>query len=84
MSWFVYLLRCADGSLYCGTSTDLGRRVEQHNAGKGAKYTRSRRPVRILGSRLVASKSEALKLEYQVKQLPASEKFGFLVSGDRG
>ncbi|MEE4600863.1 MAG: GIY-YIG nuclease family protein [Desulfobacteraceae bacterium] len=72
--WVVYLVRCADNSLYCGVSTDLKNRLIEHNSGKGAKYTRSRRPVDLVGIGPQMSKSEALKLEYRIKRLPSDQK----------
>jgi putative endonuclease len=74
MSWRVYLVRCADDSLYCGISKDLETRIAQHNAGKGAKYTRSRLPVKLVAASVELSRSDALKFEYAVKQQPASRK----------
>jgi len=74
MAWRVYLLRCADGSLYCGISKDLEARIEQHNAGKGAKYTRSRLPVKLVATSNALSRSDALKVEHAVKQQPAGRK----------
>lgn len=74
MAWRVYLLRCADDSLYCGISKDLEARIAQHNAGKGAKYTRSRLPVKLVAASDELSRSEALKVEHAVKQQPASRK----------
>ena len=73
-TWKVYLLRCSDNSLYCGISNNLESRLIEHNSGKGAKYTRSRRPVDLVGASPVMTKSEALKLEYRIKQLPADGK----------
>jgi putative endonuclease len=67
--WYVYLLRCSDGSLYCGTTTDLERRVQEHNEGIGSRYTRSRRPVRLVWSSLALSKSDAYSEEYRIKRL---------------
>jgi putative endonuclease len=72
--WVVYLVRCADNSLYCGVSNDLKSRLIEHNSGKGAKYTRSRRPVELVGVGPQMSKSEALKLEYRIKRLPPGQK----------
>ncbi len=72
--WFVYILLCADDTLYTGITNNLERRIEQHNEGKGAKYTRGRGPVTLVRSFECASKSEALKLEYKIKQLPREEK----------
>ena len=74
MSWRVYLLSCVDGSLYCGISKDLEARVAQHNAGKGAKYTRSRLPVKLVAASGELSRSDALKVEHAVKRKPASTK----------
>jgi putative endonuclease len=76
--WVVYLVRCSDKSLYCGISNDLKSRVIEHNLGKGAKYTRSRRPVDLVGISPEMTKSEALKLEYRIKQLPADKKLSEL------
>ena len=78
--WVVYLVRCDDNSLYCGVSNDIKSRLIEHNSGKGAKYTRSRRPVELVGVGPQMSKSEALKLEYWIKRLPYDQKiFEFLV-----
>jgi putative endonuclease len=76
--WKVYLVRCSDKSLYCGISNDLKSRLIEHNSGKGAKYTRSRRPVELVGISPEMTKSEALKLEYRIKQLPANKKISKL------
>ncbi len=80
--WVVYLVRCFDKSLYCGISNDLKSRVIEHNLGKGAKYTRSRRPVDLVGISPEMTKSEALKLEYRIKQLPANKKISKLKRND--
>ena len=72
--WVAYLVRCSDKSLYCGISNDLKNRLSEHNSGKGAKYTRSRRPVELVGVSSELTKTEALKLEYRIKQLPADRK----------
>jgi uncharacterized protein (TIGR02453 family) len=69
MRWFVYLVRCRDGSLYTGVSTDPRARVRAHNAGRGAKYTRSRRPVALAHVEPTASRSAALRREWAIKQL---------------
>ena len=76
--WVVYLVRCSDNSLYCGISNDLKNRLIEHNSGKGAKYTRSRRPVEQVGISSEMTKSEALKLEYAIKQLPVEKKIAEL------
>jgi len=70
MSWAVYLVRCADGSLYTGVATDVARRVAQHNAGTGARYTRSRRPVTLVHQEPAADRPAALRREHALKQLP--------------
>ena len=72
--WVVYLVRCSDNSLYCGISNNLKLRLIDHNSGRGAKYTKSRRPVELVGISSGMTKSEALKLEYRIKQLPADKK----------
>lgn len=72
--WFVYLLECADKTIYCGITNNLDKRIATHNAGKGAKYTKNRLPVKLIKSFEVADKSEALKLEYKIKQLSREEK----------
>ena len=64
--------------MYCGISNDLKKRLIEHNSGKGAKYTRSRRPVELVGVSSKLIKSEALKLEYRIKQLPADRKIAEL------
>ena len=73
-SWHVYMVRCADDSLYTGCTNDLLKRVAAHNAGKGARYTRSRRPVEVVWSVRVKDRSAALSREARVKQLTRSEK----------
>ena len=78
MPAFVYLLRCRDGSLYCGWTDDLERRVATHNAGKGARYTRSRLPVRLMWNEEVADRSAALKRELAVKRLTRAEKLALI------
>ncbi|MCG8427803.1 MAG: GIY-YIG nuclease family protein [Chromatiales bacterium] len=68
--WFVYILRCSDNSLYTGITSDLERRVKEHNHGsKGARYTRSRRPVELVYAEPALSRSAASKREYAIKQL---------------
>lgn len=72
--WYVYLLECSDKTIYTGITNNLERRIAQHNEGKGAKYTRGRGPVALIKSFICASKNEALKLEYKIKQMPREEK----------
>lgn len=74
MRYFVYMVECADKSLYTGITPKLVDRVKAHNDGKGAKYTRSRRPVTLVYAREFRTKSEALKEEARIKRLPRSEK----------
>ncbi|QLK24596.1 GIY-YIG nuclease family protein [Natrinema zhouii] len=70
----VYVLECADGSLYTGYTTDLERRVAEHDAGEGAKYTRGRTPVELQYHERFDSKSAAMSREYEIKQLRRTEK----------
>ena len=72
---FVYILLCADGSLYTGWTTDLEKRLKTHNEGKGAKYTRSRLPVKLLYYEEFDCKSDALKREAAIKKLTRQQKF---------
>ena len=81
-TWFVYLLECADKSLYCGITTSLNRRVDEHNTSKkGAKYTRYRRPVRLVWSKSLNSRSEASKEEARIKKLSRKEKINLIQNG---
>ena len=73
-SWYLYILRCRDGSLYTGITTDVQARLEAHRAGKGAKYTRGRGPLELVYSENCGDHSTALKREFQVKALPRAEK----------
>ena len=73
-NWNVYILRCGDGSLYTGISTDVARRLEEHRSGKGAKYTRSRGPLELVYEEACADKSAALRRELEIKALPRAEK----------
>jgi putative endonuclease len=71
---YVYLLRCADDSLYCGWTTDVQRRLARHAAGTASRYTRSRRPVALAALIPVADRSAALREEARIKRLPRSAK----------
>ncbi len=71
---YTYILRCADGTYYCGWTNDLDRRLKAHNEGKGAKYTRSRRPVALAYYETFSTKEEAMRREYEIKQLPRKKK----------
>ena len=73
-SWYLYILRCGDGSLYTGITTDVQARLEAHRAGKGAKYTRGRAPLELVYSENCGDHSAALKREHQIKSLPRAEK----------
>ena len=74
MSWYVYMVRCRDGSLYTGITNDLQRRLDAHNAGIGAKYTKSRRPVTLVYQEEVPDKATALRRECAVKRLTKAQK----------
>ena len=80
-SWVVYLIRCSDESLYCGITNNLNKRLAVHNSGRGAKYTRSRQPVELIGVSSEMTKSDALKLEYRIKQVSAVKKIIKLTEG---
>lgn len=71
---YVYILKCRDGSLYTGWTNDLERRLREHNAGKGAKYTKSRRPVILVYFEEFVTKEEAMSREYAIKRLRRKEK----------
>lgn len=73
-SWYVYIVRCRDGSLYTGVSTDVEARVATHNAGAGARYTRARRPVRLVWFERKRNRSYALRREAAIKALPRAAK----------
>ena len=75
---YVYMVRCADGSLYTGWTTNLEERIKTHNSGLGAKYTKSRRPVELVYHEEYTTKSEALKREYAIKQLTRAQKLGLI------
>ena len=74
MSWFCYLLRCTDDTLYCGITNDLDRRLAAHNAGTASKYTRVRVPVRLAYAEQCADRSAASKREMEIKSLTRAEK----------
>lgn len=78
MPWHVYLVTCSDDTLYCGVTNDITRRLAAHNAGKGAKYTARRRPVRLVWSEPATDKGAALRREYAVKRLPRSGKLALV------
>jgi predicted GIY-YIG superfamily endonuclease len=74
MSWWVYLLRCGDGTLYCGIALDVDVRLQQHTEGKGAKYTRGRGPLELVYREACTSRAEALRRERTIKRLPRRKK----------
>lgn len=80
--WIVYILRCSDGSFYTGTTNGLEKRLISHNRGTASKYTRSRRPVTLLATSAEMSRSEALRLEMEIKKLPKTKKITFLTRAD--
>ena len=71
---YTYIVECADGSLYCGWTNDLEKRIADHNAGKGAKYTKPRLPVRLVYSESFETKEEAMSREWHIKQLSRAQK----------
>lgn len=81
-TWFVYILRCADDTLYTGVSTDVARRVDEHNAGAplGARYTRARRPVVLVYQESVPNRSAALRREREIKRQDRSWKLALITS----
>jgi predicted GIY-YIG superfamily endonuclease len=80
--WFVYVLRCNDGSLYIGQTNDLGERLKRHNAGVAAAHTATRRPVRVIHTEGYDSRDECVKRERQLKRWTRAKKEA-LVRGDR-
>ena len=80
---YTYILLCADGTLYCGWTNDLEKRVEAHNSGKGARYTRSRLPVKLVYSESFETKREAMSREWQIKQLTRRDKLALIAGSDK-
>ena len=81
--WWVYLLRCRDGTLYTGITTDLARRLAQHNAGTASKYTRSRRPVAMVYREAAKNHGTALRREHAIKKLSRAAKDALVASQRR-
>ncbi len=80
-AWFVYILQCADGTFYSGITTDLARREREHNVGRlGARYTRGRRPVKLVYSEAAANRSEAAQRECALKTMPRSAKLALIAT----
>ena len=82
MTWYVYLARCADDSLYCGIALDVAARIAQHDAGKGARYTRGRGPLAVLWTRRCRDQGTALRLEYALKQLTPKQKLAYVAKAE--
>ena len=80
MCWTVYIVECSDGTLYTGVAKELDKRISQHNAGEGAKYTRARLPVKVVYTEQMANRSEAQQREYAIKQLKRSQKQALIIS----
>ena len=80
MSWFVYILRCGDGSLYTGITDDISRRLAAHQSGKGAKYTRGRGPLTLLYAEEHPDRAAASRREYAIKHLKRSDKLRLIAS----
>jgi len=76
--WFIYILRCADGSLYTGITKDMERRCQQHNDGTASRYTRSRRPTKLVWQEVQPSRSSALKREAAIKAMTRREKMALI------
>ncbi len=83
-TWYVYILRCRDGTLYTGIAPDVQKRIAVHNAGKGAKYTLGRGPVTLMYQEACDSHSQALKREYAIKQLRREEKLALIAGAGPG
>ncbi|MEB7853825.1 GIY-YIG nuclease family protein [Staphylococcus equorum] len=78
---YIYIVKCKDGSLYTGYAKDIGKRVEKHNKGQGAKYTKIRRPVELVYQEMFDTKSEALKREYEIKTYSRQQKLVLISEG---
>lgn len=81
---YVYIAKCCDGSYYTGIAADVEKRLKQHNAGKGARYTQGRRPVELEYSEVCVSRSAALKREYQIKRWTRVQKEKLILRGRTG
>lgn len=80
--WFVYIVECSDHTLYTGVATNLEARLAEHNAGRGAKYTRTRLPVELVHSEKAEDRSAALRREYAIKRMRSEDKRGLIRSGE--
>ena len=81
---YTYIVECADGSLYCGWTNDLDKRIKDHNAGKGAKYTKTRLPVKLVYFEEFDTKEEAMSREWHIKQLRREQKLKLIGSNGKG
>ncbi|TWT28604.1 GIY-YIG nuclease family protein [Planomicrobium sp. CPCC 101110] len=81
---FFYVLECVDGSYYAGYTNNLEKRLAAHNAGKGAKYTRAKGPVRMIHQEAFDTKPQAMKAEYAFKQLSKPQKVRYIAEGEKG
>ncbi len=79
---YTYIVQCRDGSYYTGWTTDIKKRVAAHNAGKGAKYTKGRRPVELVYCEVFDTKEEAMKREAAIKRMPRAQKHRLILKGD--
>ena len=82
MKWYVYILRCGDGSLYTGWTNDLEKRVKAHSSGRGAKYTRTHLPVELVYSEQLDTKEAAMSREWHIKRLSHAEKLWLIKASD--
>ena len=80
----MYIVECSDGSLYTGTTVNVEERIKCHNAGKGAKYTRSRLPVHLVYTQLMTDKGDALRREIEIKKLSVKAKRSLVAQHDQG
>lgn len=80
--WHLYLLRCQDGNLYAGITTDVERRFRQHLSGRGARYTRAHRPLCVVGTRPYPDRASALRAEHALKRQPRARKLAWLLSAE--
>ena len=78
MPWFLYVVKCSDKSLYTGITTDIARRLKEHNAKKGAFYTKNKTPVELVYHEFMGSQSQACKQEHAIKRLSRKEKLEFI------
>ena len=81
---YTYIVECADGSLYCGWTNDLDKRIKDHNAGKGAKYTKTRLPVKLVYFEEFDTKEEAMSREWHIKQLRREKKMELIAKMSKG